>query len=216
LLRPQRWSEATGGVRAAAAPIDTLVSGCESGTYVNPEKPFEEDAELVESPPEPTHAAPAEPAEGAIRRLADQLAEANDRHLRLAADFDNFRKRVARERIELTDRAQAAFVIRLLDVLDDLDRLAAVDTKSSIAPLLQGVDMVDKKLRKELESAGLERVDPAGARFDPAVAEAVSVLPPPAEGLDHTVSATFQVGYRFKGNLVRPARVQVYSSEGHA
>ncbi len=148
--------------------------------------------------------------------MADQLAEANDRHLRLAADFDNFRKRVARERLELTDRAQAAFVIRLLDVLDDLDRLSAVDPAGSTAALRQGIDLVDKKLRKELEGAGLERVDPVGSRFDPAVAEAVSVVAPPTPDLDHTVSVTFQVGYRFKGNLVRPARVQVYSSEGHA
>lgn len=183
---------------------------------MNPEKPFEEDAPFVEAELEGADGLPAEPAEGAIRRLADQLAEANDRHLRLAADFDNFRKRVARERLELTERAQAAFVIRLLDVLDDLDRLAAVDPNGPAVSLLQGVELVDRKLRKELEAAGLERVDPVGVRFDPAVAEAVSVVPPPDEALDHTVSATFQVGYRFKGSLVRPARVQVYSSEGHA
>jgi molecular chaperone GrpE len=185
-------------------------------TYVTTEKPFEEDAPLVDATVEAMEGLPAEPAEGAVRRLTDQLAEANDRHLRLAADFDNYRKRVARERLELTDRAQAAFVIRLLDVLDDLDRLAAVDPNGPTAALRQGVDLVDKKLRKELEAAGLERLDPVGSRFDPSVAEAVSTIPPPDEGLDHTVSATFQVGYRFRGNLVRPARVQVYSSEGHA
>ena len=177
------------------------------------ERPFEEDLPLAESAP----AGPlAEPAENAAGRLADQLAEANDRHLRLAADFDNFRKRVARERIELVDRAQAAFVIRLLDVLDDLDRLSSVDPNLPIAAVREAVELVDKKLRKELEAAGLERVDPVGGRFDPAVSEAVSVVVPPAPEHDHTVSATFQVGYRFKGSLVRPARVQVYSSEGHA
>ena len=183
---------------------------------MNPEKPFEEDSSLIEAVVAPVGAPLAELAEGAVRRLTDQLAEANDRHLRLAADFDNFRKRVARERLELTDRAQAAFVIKLLDVLDDLDRLAAVDPAGSTAALRQGIDLVDKKLRKELEGAGLERLDPVGNRFDPAVAEAVSVVAPPDPALDHTVSITFQVGYRFKGNLVRPARVQVYSSEGHA
>ncbi len=183
---------------------------------MNPEKPFEEDAPLIDLVVDGSENLPAEPAEGAARRLADQLADANDRHLRLAADFDNFRKRVARERLELTDRAQAAFLVRLLDVLDDLDRLAAVDPNGPTAALRQGVDLVDKKLRKELEAAGLERVDPMGTRFDPGVAEAVSVVPSPAEELDHTVAATFQVGYRFKGTLVRPARVQVYSSEGQA
>ncbi|MGE5232034.1 MAG: nucleotide exchange factor GrpE, partial [Deltaproteobacteria bacterium] len=66
---------------------------------------------------------PAEPEPEAIRRLENEVAELRDRHLRLAAEFDNYRKRVARERVELADRAQAAFVIRLLDVLDDLDRV---------------------------------------------------------------------------------------------
>ena len=188
------------------------------------EKPFEEDASLTDeelaeltAPSAPGGAAPpAEPDSSAIRRLTGQLSDANDRYLRLAADFDNFRKRVARERVELADRAQAAFVIKLLDVLDDLDRLAGADPDGPVAALREGVEMVDRKLRKELEQGGLERLDPVGVRFDPAVAEAVAVLPPPTPEQDHTVAATFQVGYRFKGALVRPARVQVFTSEGHA
>jgi molecular chaperone GrpE len=157
---------------------------------------------------------PMEPAEEGVRRLEEQLREAQERHLRLAAEFDNFRKRVARERLELTDRAQAALVIKLLDILDDLDRLAASDAGTPPTVLIEGTLLVDKKLRKELEAAGLERVDPVGQVFDPAFHEAVSVLVPPAPEKDHTVAATFQVGYRFKGSLVRPARVQVYSSGG--
>lgn len=161
---------------------------------------------------------PIEPPEEAIRRLEEEVAEVRDKHLRLLADFDNFRKRMLREREELTHRAQAALVVRLLDVLDDLDRVVAVQGAAAAGttdPVGQALVLIDKKLRKELEAAGLERVDPAGQPFDPAVAEAVSSLPPPAPELDHTVSATFQVGYRFKGALIRPARVQVYSSEGH-
>lgn len=189
-------------------------------------KPFEEDQDVApdSGDQEAVEAeigqfdpgSPPADSEPGNRRLADQLAEANDRHLRLAADFDNFRKRVARERLELGDRAQAAFVVRLLDVLDDLDRLAATEIDGPPDAVRQGVEMVDRKLRKELEQAGLERIDPAGQRFDPAVAEAVSVLAPPTPDQDHEVSATFQVGYLFKGTLVRPAKVQVYSSEGHA
>ncbi len=190
------------------------------------EKGFEEDAPVAEAPPvearepAPPHGGvaglPLEPAPEAVRRLEDQLREANDRHLRLAAEFDNFRKRVARERIELADRAQAAFVMKLLEVLDDVDRVVASPAGTDGAVVLQAVELVDRKLRKELEVAGLERVDPKGAPFDPAFHEAVSVAPPPSPELDHTVASVFQVGYRFKGNLVRPARVQVYSAEGHA
>lgn len=140
-----------------------------------------------------------------------ELRDLRDRHLRLAAEFDNYRKRVARERSELTDRAQATFITRLLDVLDDLDRLVADDTTRTIDAMRETVLMIDRKLRKELEAAGVERVDPVGQPFDPAEHEAVSVVPAPDPSKDHLVSATFQTGYRFKGALVRPARVQVYS-----
>ena len=154
---------------------------------------------------------PVEPEAEAIRRLESQLEETRDRQLRLAAEFDNYRKRVSRERVEQSDRAQASLVTRLLDVLDDMDRLSAEGSAASAESLRQAVALVDRKLRKELESAGVERIDPVGQPFDPSLHEAVSTVPPPKPELDHTVSATFQTGYRFKGNLVRPARVQVYS-----
>lgn len=183
-------------------------------------KEFEEsapaqDAPGVESPgPAGSAGLPMELAEAAVHRLEEQLGEAQERHLRLAAEFDNFRKRVARERIELTDRAQAALVMRLTDILDDLDRIASSDPSTPPSVLLEGTLLVDKKLRKELEAAGLERIDPVGQTFDPSLHEAVSALAPPSPADDHKVAATFQVGYRFKGNLVRPARVQVFSSGG--
>jgi molecular chaperone GrpE len=73
--------------------------------------------------------------------------------------------------------------------------------------------LVDRKLRKELVAAGLERLDPVGTRFDPTMHEAVAVLPPPTEEQEHEVSALFQAGYTFKGTLVRPAKVQVYTGD---
>lgn len=180
------------------------------------ENGFEEDALPDGAPSVLRGGLPAEPAEGAVQRLEEQLREAVDRHLRLAAEFDNFRKRIARERLELADRAQAALVMKLLDILDDVDRIVASDPQTPTPSLLEAMLLVDKKLRKELEAAGLERIDPAGLPFDPAWHEAVSVVAPPQPEQDHTVAVTFQVGYRFRGSLVRPARVQVYSSEGHA
>jgi molecular chaperone GrpE len=146
-------------------------------------------------------------------KLEGDLAELRDRHLRLAAEFDNYRKRSSRERAELADRAQASFVAKLLDVLDDLDRLVASDPSTPLASLREGLSAVDRKLWKELQDAGVERIDPVGSAFDPALHEAVSTTPAPDEASEHTVSATFQPGYRFKGALVRPARVQVYSDQ---
>ncbi len=162
--------------------------------------------------------ADAEPGAGAAAAagVEREMQELKDRHLRLAAEFDNYRKRIARERAELADRAQATFILRLLEVLDDLDRLATVDTTGSPEAFREAVSMIDRKLRKELEAAGVERLDPVGQPFDPNLQEAVSVIPAPDPARAHTVSATFQTGYLFKGTLVRPARVQVYSEPSPA
>ena len=151
---------------------------------------------------------------GRDAKLEGDLAELKDRHLRLAAEFDNYRKRSSRERAELADRAQASFVAKLLDVLDDLERLMASDPATPLAAVREGLSAVDRKLWKELQDAGVERIDPTGTPFDPALHEAVSTVPSPDRSKDHVVSATFQPGYRFKGTLVRPARVQVYSDQG--
>ncbi len=145
--------------------------------------------------------------------LENEVAELRDRHLRLAAEFDNYKKRINRERAELSDRAQASFVAKLLDVLDDMDRLVASDPATPLPSLREGLSAVDRKLSKELEDAGVERIDPVGMTFDPSQHEAVSTVPAPDRSQEHQVSATFQPGYRFKGVLVRPARVQVYSGQ---
>ncbi|MBA3759510.1 MAG: nucleotide exchange factor GrpE [Gemmatimonadota bacterium] len=146
-------------------------------------------------------------------KLQSEVAELKDRHLRLAAEFDNYRKRINRERSELSDRAQASFVARLLDVLDDMDRLVASDPATPLPSLRAGLSAVDRKLSKELEDAGVERIDPVGTPFDPSQHEAVSTVPSPDRSRDQQVSATFAPGYRFKGVLVRPARVQVFSDQ---
>lgn len=159
---------------------------------------------------------PMEPDAEAVRRLEERLEQERERYLRLAAEYDNYRKRIARERAELADRAQATLVGRLLDALDDLERLVADGASASAEQVRQAAALVDRKLRKELMAAGLERIDPAGAAFDPSLHEAVATLPPPSPELDHQVSATFQAGYRFRGALVRPARVQVYAEQGQA
>jgi len=159
---------------------------------------------------------PLEPAGSAVGRLSDQLSELQERHLRLAAEFDNYRKRVARERLEVAERAQAALVMKLVDVLDDMDRLVAADPNGTVDAVHQAMILVDRKLRKELEAAGLERIEAAGQVFDPTQHEAVAVTPTDSPEQHDSVSATFQVGYRFKGTLVRAARVQVYSHEGDA
>jgi molecular chaperone GrpE len=160
---------------------------------------------------------PLEPAAEAIRRLEDENDALKDRFARLAAEYDNFRKRTLKEREELTSRAQGAFAGRLLDELDDIERLLSGDPAAmTVESLYQGMELLGRKLWKELELVGLERIDPAGLPFDPELHEAVATTPPSEPEQDHTVCRTFQVGYRFKGTLLRPARVQVYADPGQA
>jgi molecular chaperone GrpE len=204
-----------GGMSEPAAPSGNSADGADIASTDMSQEPASRDAGTQPEFGEGGHL-PVEPEEGAVRRLQDQLDQAREQHLRLAAEFDNFRKRVGRERVELSDRAQAALVGRLLDVLDDLDRLTAGAGAASPEALREAAVLVDRKLRKELEAAGLERIDPVGQAFDPSQHEAVSTVAPQAPEQDHLVSATFQSGYRYKGNLVRPARVQVYSEQGQA
>ena len=151
-----------------------------------------------------------EPPEEAVARVETQLAELQDRYLRLAAEYDNFRKRTGKERTELWAKAQADLLQRLVDGLDDLARFAHVDpSQTDPKTLHDGVDMVERKLWKELEAAGVTRIDQVGVPFDPHVHEAVTTRPADQPAQDHTVGAVLQAGYQMGGALIRPARVVV-------
>jgi molecular chaperone GrpE len=156
-----------------------------------------------------------EPPEEAVARLETQLAELQDRYLRLAAEYDNFRKRTVKERTELWAKAQADLLQRLVDGLDDLARFAHVDpSQTDPKTLHDGVDMVERKLWKELEAAGVTRIDQVGVPFDPHVHEAVTTRPADQPAQDHTVGAVLQAGYQMGGALMRPARVVVLTWQG--
>lgn len=149
-------------------------------------------------------------AEARLQELTAELEALRDRHLRTAAEFDNFRRRTERERSEGGVRAQAQVVEKLLDPLDDLQRVAhfGADT-ATVETLLEGVQMVERKLLRMLEAAGLEIIDARGQPFDPAVHEALLTAPAGSREEDETVGEVLQKGYQFKGILLRPARVQV-------
>lgn len=145
---------------------------------------------------------------------ADQQAW-QERFLRLAAEYDNFRKRTERERGESWVRAQAELVKKLLDPLDDLQRVADYTAEGAgIETLLEGVQMVERKLLRALEGAGMEVIDASGQPFDPAVHEALMTGPASAPDEDDSVGEVLQKGYGFKGVLLRPARVQVRKYDG--
>jgi molecular chaperone GrpE len=145
-----------------------------------------------------------------VPALEAELTELKDRHLRLAAEYDNFRKRTARERDEIRSRSQAELARRLLEALDDLGRVAHLEPAATpAADVIAGVELVERKVLRELGTAGLERIGEADVPFDPQLHEAIATVPAASEREDHTVAAVLQVGYRFNGVLLRPARVQV-------
>jgi molecular chaperone GrpE len=138
------------------------------------------------------------------------LEEQRDRFLRLAAEYDNFRKRTQRERVESGSRAQAELVKQLIDSLDDLARFATLDPATTdAATVVKGVDLVEKKLMKALGSTGLVVVDPIDQPFDPAMHEAVATEPALSSEDDNMVARVYQRGYLFNGQLLRAARVVV-------
>jgi molecular chaperone GrpE len=155
-------------------------------------------------------------SEGATESRPDtDAAGERERYLRLAAEYDNYRKRSAKERSDAGTRAQADLVRQLIEALDDVARFAHVDPATTDATtVVQGVDMVEKKLLKALGAAGLEIINPVGETFDPALHEAVATEPTSAREDDHVVSRVYQPGYVFKSQLLRPARVVVKQWNG--
>jgi molecular chaperone GrpE len=145
-----------------------------------------------------------------------ELAALKERYLRLAAEFENYRKRVERERTEGAVRAQAQLMERLLEPLDDLARIADFDPETTPAGALhEGAEMVERKFLRAMENAGLEAIaDVEGKAFDPTQHEALTTVPADSEEEDDTVAQVYQKGYRFKGVLLRPARVVVKKHQG--
>jgi molecular chaperone GrpE len=145
----------------------------------------------------------------------DEMAALRERHLRLAADFDNYRKRVERERGESWVRAQAQLLERLLEPLDDLARVADYDPATTPAGALhEGCEMVEKKFLRAMEAAGMEEIEADGRPFDPTIHEALTTVPAESAEEDNMVAQVYQKGYRLKGVLLRPARVVVKKHQG--
>ncbi len=150
-----------------------------------------------------------------LETMRGQFDAANDKYLRLAAEYDNFRKRTMKERQDERGRAQADLVKLLMDPLDDLTRFANVDVASASVPMMvEGAALVARKVFKELTAGGLTVIDPADQPFDPAMHEAVTTQPATSAEQDHTVGAVYQVGYMYNGMLLRPARVVVRQWNG--
>jgi molecular chaperone GrpE len=130
---------------------------------------------------------------------------------RVAADFDNFRKRVAREQESIVSRASERLLRELLPVLDDLERALEAAAEHEEAKLEEGVRLVERRLREVLTGAGLVEISTDGP-FDPHVHEAL--LSQPAEADEGTIIQVMQKGYELGDHVIRPARVVISDGSG--
>lgn len=148
--------------------------------------------------------------ESEVDRIQAELDEMKDKHLRLVAEFDNFKRRNAKERIELIQTAGKDVITSLLDTLDDCDRAQKqLDTSEDVAANKEGVMLVFNKLRSVLQSKGLKVMETANQEFNPDLHEAITEIPAPTEELKGKVVDEIMKGYYLNDKIIRHAKVVV-------
>jgi molecular chaperone GrpE len=148
--------------------------------------------------------------ENEMEKLQAELAEQKDKYLRLFAEFDNFKRRTAKERIELIQTAGKEVIASLLDVLDDCERAEkTMESMQDTAAVKEGVQLVFAKLRSTLEQKGLKPMNSVGEEFNPDLHEAITEIPAPAPELQGKVIDQVQKGYYLGDKIIRFAKVVV-------
>lgn len=151
-----------------------------------------------------------EALKGQVEKLTGDLQEKKDRLLRLQADFDNFRRRSAKEREEISAVVTQNFCKDMLPLLDNFERAMAAETKD-VEAFQRGVEMIFTQFQEVLKKNGLEQIEAVGQKFDPNFHQAVMRVEDP-EKEDDTVAQELQKGYMVKGRVIRPSMVQVVSN----
>ncbi|WP_239495063.1 nucleotide exchange factor GrpE [Pedobacter yulinensis] len=163
-----------------------------------------EHAEQAQATAQPTE----EPA--AEEKLKQENAALNDKYLRLYAEFDNYKRRTQKERVELLQTAGKDVIVSLLTVLDDFDRaLKATETSDDIKSLREGIILVHQKLKTALSQKGLKEMESINKEFDTDFHEAITNIPAPSPELKGKVIDEVEKGYTLNDNVIRFAKVVV-------
>ncbi len=145
-----------------------------------------------------------------LEEKKQELGELKDKYLRLQAEFDNFRKRSMKEKLEFMVTAAQDTMTVLLPVLDDFDRAKKnAEDENSAEPFSEGVMLVYDKLHKNLAQKGLKAMESTGEEFDPELHEAITEIPAPNEEMKGKVMDTVEKGYFLKDKIIRHAKVVV-------
>lgn len=178
------------------------------------ENPADDAAKSSENAAEDSKAdqATEQPVESAEDVLKAELAAANDRYMRLMAEFDNFRRRSAKEQLDLIEVANGKLLEKFADVWENFDRAFAAENKGDLPSFEKGMQMIQTQFVKVLTDAGLEQIDPTGAEFDPNCHEALMQQPSETVPEGHVVTV-FQKGYKLKNKILKTAKVIVSSGK---
>ena len=151
-----------------------------------------------------------ENATSPVDTLKEELVLANDKYLRLYAEFDNFRRRTIKEREEARKMEGKDTIVSLLPVLDDFERaLRAMENAADVAPVKEGVTLVQSKLNNLLAQKGLKAMESIGGEFDPELHEAITNIPAPTDDMKGKVIDEMEKGYFLNDKVVRFAKVIV-------
>lgn len=143
-------------------------------------------------------------------QLQEDLAKEKDKFLRLFAEFENFKRRTAKERVELFKTANEEVLQAILPILDDFDRAMVEISKSQDEVLLKGVELIHEKLKNTLVSKGLEQVEvKAGDAFNADFAEAITQIPAPSDDLKGKVVDVIEKGYKLGDKIIRFPKVVI-------
>ena len=196
----------------ASSPETTDESSAETKEG-DAENSAEQSAEEKPTSPADDAAKEADTKNAEIESLKIALAEANNRHLRLMAEFDNFRRRSAKEQLELIETANGKLLEKLSEVQDNFERAFAAENKAQdLEAFEKGMQMIYNQFAKVLTDAGLEQIDPTGNEFDPNLHEALMQQPSETIPEGHVVTV-FQKGYKLKNKILKTAKVIVSSGK---
>ncbi len=174
------------------------------------ETPEKEVDGTVEEKPKKEKKAKKQSSKEQIASLEADLAEAKDKYLRLFAEFENFKKRNMRERLDLLKTAGQDTINKILPVLDDFDRAKkSAEDESTEEQLSEGVLMVYNKLYSVMGSLGVKGIETNGETFDPELHEAITEIPAPTEDMKGKIIDTIEKGYHLNDKIIRFAKVVV-------
>lgn len=170
-----------------------------------------EEVEGKETPGQEKHSKhKKEDKDSQIEELGYKLAEINDKYLRLSAEFDNYRKRTLKERMELTKSAGEQILQKILPVMDNFERaLASMEQATDVPALREGVELIYANFKDFLAQNGVKEMECLHTEFDPEVQEAVTKIPAPAEELKGKVVDCIQKGYTLNDKVIRYPKVVV-------